>query len=76
MKISEQFPNTEPKEKWVQLKTELGFELPDLVALVFNTQLSVHVKIFGIKTIKRRTPVSKGTIGQLIDWIISLNQDK
>ena len=76
MKISELFTQTELKKKWSQLKTELGLELPDLVALDFNPELGSHVKIFGIKTIERTTPVSKGTIRQLVDWIISLNRDK
>ncbi|WP_378172566.1 phosphopantetheine-binding protein [Aquimarina sp. SS2-1] len=76
MKISELFTQTELKEKWSQLKTELGLELPELVALDFNPELDSHVKIFGIKTIKRTTPVTKGTIRQLIDWIISLNRNK
>ena len=76
MKISELFTQSELKEKWNQLKTEVGLELPDLVALDFNTELSSHVKIFGIKTIKRTTPVSKGTLRQLVDWTISLNRDK
>ncbi|TBV26524.1 phosphopantetheine-binding protein [Meridianimaribacter sp. CL38] len=76
MKISELFTQSELKEKWNQLKMEVGLELPDLVALDFNPELSSHVKIFGIKTIKRTTPVSKGTLRQLVDWTISLNRDK
>ena len=76
MKISELFTLSELKEKWSQLKTEVGLELPDLVALDFNQKLSSHIKIFGIKTIKRTTPVSKGTLRQLVNWTISLNRDK
>ncbi|NER16063.1 acyl carrier protein [Spongiivirga citrea] len=75
-KISELLTQTQLKEKWSLLKTELGLELPNLVALDFNPELGSHVKIFGIKTIKRTTPVSKGTIRQLVDWTISLNRDK
>ncbi|WP_121667452.1 acyl carrier protein [Mesonia aquimarina] len=76
MKISELFTKTELEEKWSQLKTELGLELPELVTLDFNPGAGSHVKIFGIKTIKRTTPVSKGTIRQLVDWTISLNRDE
>ncbi|XLS27647.1 phosphopantetheine-binding protein [Flavobacteriaceae bacterium M23B6Z8] len=76
MKISEFFTQSELKEKWSQLKTEVELELPDLVALDFNPELGYHVKIFGIKTIKRTTPVSKGTLRQLVDWTISLNRDE
>ncbi|WP_430908157.1 phosphopantetheine-binding protein [Maribacter sp. 2-571] len=75
-KISELLTQTELKEKWSQFETELGLEIPCLVALDFNPELDSHVKIFGIKTIKRTMPVSRGTIRQLIDWTISLNRDK
>ncbi|WP_426431459.1 phosphopantetheine-binding protein [Winogradskyella sp. HB-48] len=75
-KISELLTQTELKEKWHLLKTEIGLELPELVALDFNPNLGSHVKIFGIKTIKRTTPVSSGTIRNLIDWTIALNQEK
>ena len=76
LKISELFSISELKEKWSQLKVLVGLELPDLVALDFNSELGSHVKIFGIKTIKRTTPVSKGTLKQLVDWTISLNYDR
>ena len=75
-KISELFTQSELKEKWYLLKSEIGLELPELVALDLNPELDSHVKIFGIKTIKRTTPVSSGTIRELIDWTIALNQDK
>jgi acyl carrier protein len=75
-KISELLTQAELKEKWHLLKTEIGLELPELVALDFNTNLGSHVKIFGIKTIKRTTPVLSGTIRELIDWTIALNQEK
>jgi len=75
-KITELLTQTELKENWHLLKTEIGLELPELVALDFNPELGSHVKIFGIKTIKRTTPVSSGTIRELIDWTIALNQEK
>ena len=75
-KITEFLSQTELKENWHLLKTEIGLELPELVALDFNPELGSHVKIFGIKTIKRTTPVSSGTISELIDWTIALNQER
>jgi len=75
-KITELLTQTELKEKWNLLKTKIGLELPELVALDFNPNLGSHVKIFGIKTIKRTTPVSSGTIRDLINWTIALNQEK
>ena len=75
-KISELLTQSELKEKWHLLKTEIGLEFPELVSLDFNPNLGSHVKIFGIKTIKRTSPVSSGTIRNLIDWTIALNQEK
>lgn len=66
---------SELKENWHLLKTEIGLDLPELVALDFNPELGSHVKIFGIKTIKRTTPVSSGTMRELVDWTIALNQE-
>lgn len=75
MKILEFFNLLELKEKWYQFEMLLALRLPRLVALDFNPNLGKHVKVFGIKTIKRDTPVSQGTLKQLVDWIISLNRD-
>ncbi|MFC6860553.1 acyl carrier protein [Zunongwangia atlantica] len=75
-KLSELLTQTELKENWYLLETEIGLELPELVALDFNPNLGSHVKIFGMKTIKRTTPVSSGTIRDLIHWTIALNQEK
>ncbi|WP_029450422.1 phosphopantetheine-binding protein [Cellulophaga baltica] len=74
-KISELFTQPELKTNWKKIETELGLKLPELVALDFNPNVNSHVKILGIKTLKRTLPVSKGTIRQLIDWTISLNFD-
>ena len=75
-KLSELLTQSELKESWYQLETEIGLELPELVSLDFNPNLGSHVKIFGIKTIKRTTPVSSGTIRDLLNWTIALNQEK
>jgi len=72
-KISDLLTQSKLKGNWNRLETELELKLPELVAIDFNPKLNSHVKIFGIKTIKRNTPVTKGTIRELIDWIISLN---
>ena len=72
-KISDLLTQTELKANWNRLETEIGLKLPKLVALDFNPNLDTYVKFLGIRTIKRKTPVTKGTIRQLIDWILSLN---
>ncbi len=72
-KISDLLTQSELKSNWNRLETELGLKLPQLGAIDFNPMLDSHVKIFGIRTIKRNTPVTKGTIRDLIDWTISLN---
>ncbi|MBP92685.1 MAG: phosphopantetheine-binding protein [Flavobacteriaceae bacterium] len=75
-KISDLLTQSDLKINWNRLQTELGLKLPELVAIDFNPNLNSHVKIFGIKTIKRNTPVTKGTVKNLIDWTISLNFEK
>jgi|SRR5690554_3650934 len=75
-KISELLTQTDLKENWKRIETELGLKLPELVSLDFNQNLDTHVKFLGFRTIKRNQPVTKGTIRQLIDWTISLNFDK
>ncbi len=72
-KLSDILPLSELKSNWDKIETELGLKLPELVALDFNPNLDSYVKFLGIRTIKRKKPVTKGTIRQLIDWIISLN---
>ena len=72
-KISDFLNQTELKANWNRLETEIGLKLPELVALDFNPNLDTYVKFLGIRTIKRKTPVTNGTIRQLIDWILSLN---
>ena len=61
---------------WNKLEQKLQLKLPRLVKMDFNKNLDTHIKVFGFKTIKRRQPVTKGTIGQLVDWVISLNYEK
>ncbi|WP_442264826.1 phosphopantetheine-binding protein [Tenacibaculum sp. ZS6-P6] len=62
--------------QWKDLERFLQLTLPKLVPLDFNDKLDTHVKILGLKIFKRRSPVTKGNIGQLVDWIISLNYQK
>ena len=50
--------------------------MPELVPLDFNDKLDTHVKVLGLKIFKRKSPITKGNIGELIDWIISLNYQK
>jgi acyl carrier protein len=75
-KISDLLTKSELKTNWNRLEKEIELKLPELVAMDFNPKLDSHVKIFGIKTIKRNTPVTKGTVRELIDWTISLNFEK
>ena len=61
---------------WNKLEKKLMLKLPELVKMDFNKELDTHIRILGFKTIKRKKPVTKGTIEQLIGWIISLNYEK
>lgn len=74
--ISDLLDLEELKTNWSLLESNIKLKLPELVALDFNPNLDSHVKIFGIKTIKRNTPVTLGTIRQLVDWTISINFDE
>ncbi|WP_299714254.1 phosphopantetheine-binding protein [uncultured Tenacibaculum sp.] len=62
--------------QWESLERSLQLTLPELVPLDFNDKLDTHVKVLGLKIFKRKSPITKGNIGQLIDWIISLNYQK
>lgn len=62
--------------QWKDLERFLQLTLPELVPLDFNDKLDTHVKVLGLKIFKRKSPVTKGNIEQLIDWIISLNYRK
>ncbi|SNR13844.1 acyl carrier protein [Tenacibaculum jejuense] len=62
--------------QWKDLERSLQLTLPELVPLDFNDKLDTHVKVLGLKIFKRKSPVTKGNIEQLIDWIISLNYRK
>ncbi len=75
-KITDLLTESELKANWNKLEAELGLKLPELVSLDFNPNLESYVTFLGIRTIKRNTPVTKGLIKHLIDWIISLNIKK
>lgn len=70
------FPKEHLDTNWLIFQHELGLILPKLAKLDYDTSISSHIKLFGVKTIKRTLPTTKGTVRQLIDWIISLNFKK
>ncbi|WP_345741442.1 phosphopantetheine-binding protein [Maribacter stanieri] len=64
------------RTKWGKIEKVIGLKLPELVTMDFNENLDTHLIIFGVKTIKRTQPVTKGNLGQLTNWIISLNTEQ
>jgi hypothetical protein len=64
------------RTKWGKIEKAIGLKLPELVTMDFNENHDTHLKIFGVKTIKRTQPVTKGNLGQLTNWIISLNTEQ
>lgn len=64
------------RAKWEKIEKSVGLKLPELVTMDFNENLGTHLKIFGVKTIKRTQPVTKGDLGQLTNWVISLNSEQ
>ncbi|WP_282113207.1 phosphopantetheine-binding protein [Maribacter stanieri] len=75
-KIKEVVGMDELRTKWGKIEKVIGLKLPELVTMDFNENLDTHLIIFGVKTIKRTQPVTKGNLGQLTNWIISLNTEQ
>ncbi|WP_139959924.1 acyl carrier protein [Flavicella sediminum] len=75
-KVKDIFPIESLQKKWNELESKLELKLPKLVEMDFDSNLKSYIMVFGFKTIKRKQPVTKGTMKQLIDWIISLNYKK
>lgn len=64
------------RAKWGEIEKLIELKIPGLVTMDFNENLDTHLKIFGVRTIKRTQPVTKSNLGQLTNWIISLNSEQ
>ena len=75
-KIKEVIGMDRLRTKWKKIEKLVGLKMPKLVTMDFDENLDTHLKIFGVRTIKRSQPVTKGNLGQLTNWIISLNSEQ
>lgn len=61
------------KETWSGIEKYLKLDLPVLSDLDLNPTKEKEVKLLGIKVWTRKSPVTVGTIGDLVNWTLSKN---
>ena len=66
----------ELKGTWAQIEECLLVKLPDLSQLDFDRTIGKEIRFLGLKFWIRKTPVTDGTIGDLVNWTLSLNHTK
>jgi acyl carrier protein len=66
----------ELKGTWAQIEEYLLVKLPDLSQLDFDRTIGKEIRFLGLKFWTRKTPVTDGTIGDLVNWTLSLNHTK
>jgi acyl carrier protein len=64
------------KEAWPEIENAMNLKLPTLSVLDFDPSKEKDIKILGLKFWRRRTPVTEGTISDLVYWMLSLNYNK
>lgn len=61
------------KETWSGIEKYLKLDLPVLSDLDLNPTKEKEVKLLGIKVWTKKSPVTVGTIGDLVNWTLSKN---
>jgi hypothetical protein len=64
------------ENEWKQLEVNIGLKLPKLVASDFNPQLGKEITFMGIKFREKTRPITRSSLQDLTNWIISLNHHK
>ena len=64
------------KETWVDIERHLKIDLPELSEMDLNPEKEKSVNIFGIKLWTRKSPVTIGTLGDLVHWSLAKNHEK
>ncbi len=64
------------KTTWTEIEKDLKLHLPTLSDLDINPTKEKEIKILGVKVWTRKSPVTIGTIGDLVDWTLAKNYDK
>jgi hypothetical protein len=64
------------KETWADIERYLELDLPELSELDFDPEREKGVKIFGVKLGTKKSPVTIGTLGDLVHWALAKNHEK
>jgi acyl carrier protein len=72
-KLSELFGFQDLKEHWRRIESELKLKLPELSLRDLDRSMDKEIKFLGLKIWTRKARVTDGTIGDLVNWILSLN---
>jgi hypothetical protein len=63
------------KATWTEIEKYLKLDLPTLSDLDINPTKEKEIKILGLKVWTRKSPVTIGTIGDLVNWTLAKNYD-
>lgn len=63
------------KTTWTEIEKYLKLDLPTLSDLDINPIKEKEIKILGVKVWTRKSPVTIGTIGDLVNWTLAKNYD-
>jgi hypothetical protein len=63
------------KTTWTKIEEHLKLDLPTLSDLDINPTKDKEIKILGLKVWTRKSPVTIGTIGDLVNWTLAKNYD-
>ncbi len=63
------------KTTWTEIEQYLKLDLPTLSDLDINPTKEKEIKILGVKVWTRKSPVTIGTIGDLVNWTLAKNYD-
>lgn len=63
------------KTTWTEIEKYLKLDLPTLSDLDIRPTKEKEIKILGVKVWTRKSPVTIGTIGDLVNWTLAKNYD-
>jgi hypothetical protein len=63
------------KTTWSDMEKYLKLDLPTLSDLDIHPTKEKEIKFLGVKVLTRKSPVTVGTIGDLINWTLAKNYD-
>ncbi|MGC3944416.1 MAG: hypothetical protein QM762_07850 [Chryseolinea sp.] len=75
-KLNQLIPVSDLKSVWTSIQLHFLIKLPDLSRLDFDPNASTEVTFFDLKVWTRKKPVTTGTVGDLVNWMLSLNHEK